>query len=227
MRTVIIGAGPGISASLARQVRARGGQVLLAARDEQRLEALAADCGAHAFACDAADPREVAALFEQADRTLGGVDLMLYNPSRRVPGAITDLDPVAVRQAIDITAYGAFLAAQQATRRMLAQGGGALLFTGATAGVKGFARSAAFAMGKFALRGLAQSLARELHPQRVHVVHLVVDGSVYDSAEQAVAGADDARLDPDAVASAFLAQVDAPPSAWSWEIELRPYTEKF
>jgi NAD(P)-dependent dehydrogenase (short-subunit alcohol dehydrogenase family) len=218
---LIVGVGEGLSASLARQLAARGRPVALASRHPEQLTALARETGATAHRCDAADPAGVAALFE----AVGSPDLVVYNASRRVRGPLVDLDPAEVKAALEVTAYGAFLVAQQAARRMLAAGGGTILLTGASAGVKGFPRSAPFAMGKFALRGLAQSMARELHPLGVHVVHVVIDGAIR-AAGRPDPG-DDRTLDPDAIAETYLALADQPRSAWSWEIEVRPWLETF
>jgi NAD(P)-dependent dehydrogenase (short-subunit alcohol dehydrogenase family) len=150
-----------------------------------------------------------------------------YNPSYRTQGALVDLDRAEVRQALMVSVFGGFLVAQQAARRMLRQGGGAILFTGASASVKGYARSAPFAMGKFALRGLAQSMARELAPQNIHVAHFVIDGAVRSARRQQPADRQDSMLDPDAIAQTYLAVLKQPRSAWTWEVELRPWVESF
>ena len=215
---LIVGLGPGLSTSFARLLAAQGYQVALAARRSERSQALADELGGSAHGCDAADPGQVAALFDAVPEP----ELVLYNASRRVRGGIAELDPDAVRQAIAVTAFGAFLVAQQAARRMTAKGSGTILLTGATAGVKGFANSAAFAMGKFALRGLAQSLSRELHPKGIHVAHIVVDGGIGPAG-----GTDDARLDPDAIAAVMLDLARQPRSCWTDELAVRPYVETF
>ncbi|MBW8268186.1 SDR family NAD(P)-dependent oxidoreductase [Caldovatus aquaticus] len=219
---LIVGAGEGFSAALARRLAREGYTVRLAARDAAKLAALCAETGATAHACDAADPAQVAALFATAGEA---AEVVAYNPSYRVRGPVTDLDPAEVRRALEVCAFGGFLVAQQAARRMLARGRGTILLTGASASVKGYPRSAPFAMGKFALRGLAQSLARELHPQGVHVVHIVIDGGIR-SARRPDAGGD-SLLDPDAIAATALHLIRQPRSAWSWEIELRPWVEPF
>lgn len=221
---LIVGAGPGISASLARRLAAAGSRVALAARDTAKLAALVEETGASAFAGDAADPAAVERLFGAVDAALGAPDLVVYNASGRVRGAIAELDPEAVRRAIEVTAFGAFLVVQQAARRMLPEGRGTILLTGASAGVKGFAQSAPFAMGKFALRGLAQSAARELQPKGIHVAHIVIDGAVRRPGE---GDEREAKLDPEAVAQAYLDIVGQPRSAWSLEVELRPWIETF
>jgi NAD(P)-dependent dehydrogenase (short-subunit alcohol dehydrogenase family) len=218
---LILGAGPGISGGFAEALAADGYRVALASRHAERLDALARPLGASTFAADAGDPNAIARLFEQVEQSLGAPEVVLFNPSARVRGDLLSIDPDAARQALQVTALGAFVTAQEAARRMLPRGRGSLFFTGATAGVKGFARSSVFAMGKFALRGLAQSLARELGPQGIHVVHFVIDGSV-----QAPDDRDD-RLTPKTIAASYMAALRQPPGAWSWEVELRSKDEPF
>lgn len=221
---LIVGAGAGLSASLARKFAGNGYRVALAARNADKLADLATETGAKAYTCDAASPEEMAALFAALDRDLGAADVAVYNPSARVRGPVHDLDPDKVRDALMISSYGAFLMAQEAVKRMLPKKSGALLFTGASAGVKGFANSSSFAMGKFALRGLAQALARELHPQGIHVGHFVIDGGIASSYGKKE---DDSTLDPDAIAETYWQFVHQHRSAWAWEIELRPWVETF
>lgn len=220
---LIVGAGAGISGSFARLLAREGYAVALASRSGAgRAVGVPAELR---LACDTADPASVAALFTRLDADLPPLDVVLYNPSARVRGALVDLAPADVKASLEITAFGGFLVAQQAVRRMLARGSGNLLFTGASASVKGFAGSAPFAMGKFALRGLAQSLARELAPRNIHVAHFVIDGAVR-SAER-TEPAPDSFLDPDAIAASYWSVITQARSAWSWEIELRPWVEKF
>jgi len=224
---LIVGAGTGLSAAFARRLSAEGVRMALASRDERKLSALCAATGAHAYACDATRATAVRDLFVAVDRDLGSPDIVLYNASQRVRGAIVDIAPDAVAQAIAVSAFGAFLVAQQAARRMLARGSGTLLFTGASASVKGYPLSASFAMGKFALRGLAQSLARELQPSGIHVAHVVIDGGIRSASRPVPADAPDSLLDPEAIAETYLQLVLQPRSAWSTEVELRPWKEKF
>ncbi|WP_439499232.1 SDR family NAD(P)-dependent oxidoreductase [Bosea sp. (in: a-proteobacteria)] len=221
---LIIGAGPGISASLARQLSAAGVKIGLAARDTAKLAPLATETGARTFALDASEPAAVAKLFEDFETGIGGPEVVVYNASQRVRGPIAELDPAAVGRALTVTGYGAFLAVQQAAKRMIPKGRGAILLTGATAGIKGYALSAAFAMGKFALRGLAQSAARELGPKGIHVAHFVIDGMVRSASRPDEA---DNTIDPDAVAQTYLDVLRQPRSAWSQEVELRPWVESF
>lgn len=222
---LIVGAGEGLSASLARLFSRSGMRVALAARRPEKLDELVKETKAEAFACDAADAGSVAALFRDLDQRVGAADVVVYNPSARVKGPLIELDPQAVEKAIAVTAFGGFLVAQQAASRMLAKGGGAILFTGASASVKGYPESATFAMGKFALRGLAQSMARELAPQGIHVAHFVIDGAIRQDTTSDQK--EDTMLDPDAIASTYLHVLQQPRSAWTWEVELRPWTERF
>jgi NAD(P)-dependent dehydrogenase (short-subunit alcohol dehydrogenase family) len=224
---LIVGTGPGISASLARSLAGAGVQVALAARNVQKLDALVQDTGAQAFAADASDPESVAKLFDQVSERIGGPEIVVYNAGARAHGPLADLDPDAVQKAIAITAFGGFLVTRQAARRMLPQGCGAILLTGATASIKGFAHSASFAMGKFALRGLAQSAARELGPKGIHVAHFIIDGGVRAAHRPDPADQPDSTLDPDAIAQSYVAVLRQPRSAWSHEVDLRPWVERF
>jgi NAD(P)-dependent dehydrogenase (short-subunit alcohol dehydrogenase family) len=227
-RALIVGAGAGLSAALARRCAKDGMAVVLAARDTGKLAALAAETGAAAVACDATRAEDVARLFAQVDAGGNRLDLVVYNASGRARGPIVELDPAAVDAAIRVTAFGGFLVAQQAAIRMAKQGHGTILFTGASASVKGYPRSSSFAMGKFALRGLAQSLARELQPQNIHVGHVVIDGGIRRGGDpRANERGPDGLLDPDAIADTYLSLHRQHRSAWAWEIELRPWVENF
>ncbi|HMB75540.1 MAG TPA: SDR family NAD(P)-dependent oxidoreductase [Kiloniellaceae bacterium] len=220
---VIVGAGAGLSAALARRAAADGMAVALAARNVEKLADLAAETGAKAYACDVTDKAAVERLFAAVQQDLGAPDLVVFNPSARQRGPLVELDADAVRRAIEITAYGGFLVAQAAVRAMLPQGQGTILFTGASASVKGYPQSAPFAMGKFALRGLAQSMARELAPQGLHIGHVVIDGGIGPAGVGPEAG----KLDPVAIADSYFHLHRQPRSVWTWEIEVRPWTEKF
>jgi NAD(P)-dependent dehydrogenase (short-subunit alcohol dehydrogenase family) len=226
-RALIVGAGSGLSASLARCFAGEGLAVALAARDTGKLAKLCAETGAKAFACDAREPAQVAALFENIERDMGAPDVVVYNASNRVRGPFVSLVPKDVEHAIRVSAFGGFLVALEAARRMLPGGKGAILFTGASASVKGYAESAPFAMGKFALRGLAQSMARELAPKGIHVAHVVIDGGIRGATRSEPPDKPDSMLDPDAIAENYLHILRQPRSAWTWEIELRPWVEKF
>ncbi len=221
---LIVGVGGGLSASLAKLFFAEGYRIALAARNIDKLADLAAATQATVHQCDGANPDDVARLFTELD---GPLQVVVYNPSARVRGPITELDPQAVREAVEVTAFGAFLVSQQAARVMLAQGEGTILLTGASAGVKGFAQSATFAMGKFAQRGLAESLSRELHPQGIHVAWINVDGGIANPGRNKSVDTPDGMLDPDAIAQSYLALVRQDRSAWSNELTVRPWAEKF
>lgn len=224
---LIVGAGQGLSASLARLLAREGMKVALAARQTDKLAGLASETGAKAFHCDATEADQVERLFADVEREVGGPDVVVYNASGRTRGPLVDLDPAEVERTLAITAFGGFLVAQQAVRRMLPRGSGAVLFTGASASVKGYAQSAPFAMGKFALRGLAQSMARELAPQGIHVAHFVIDGGIRNPGRTEPPDKPDSMLDPDAIAAAYLSVLRQDRSAWAWELELRPWVERF
>lgn len=225
---LIVGAGQGLSAALCRLFASEGMAVALAARSINDLAGLAAGTGARAFTCDATDPAGVARLFADTEAALGAPDLVVYNPSARVRGPVAELDPEAVRAALSVTAFGGFLVGQAAAKAMLARGSGTILFTGASASLKGFANSAPFAMGKFALRGLAQSMARELQPNNIHVAHFVIDGGIAKPDDpRAAARGPDGLLSPDEIARTYLHAHRQHRSAWTSEFTLRPWTEKF
>jgi NAD(P)-dependent dehydrogenase (short-subunit alcohol dehydrogenase family) len=224
---LIVGVGEGLSASLARLLAREGIRVALAARKIEKLGALCTETGARAFACNATDPGEVERLFGLVEREMGVPDLVVYNASARARGSFVDLVPADVSQAIAVSAFGGFLVAQQAVKRMLPNKHGAILFTGASASVKGYAQSAPFAMGKFALRGLAQSMARELSPQGIHIAHFVIDGGIRSATRSEQTDRPDSMLDPDAIALNYWNVLQQPRSAWTWELELRPWVEKF
>ncbi len=224
---LIVGAGSGLSASLARVFTKAGMSVALAARSPAKLAEFVQATGAKAFNCDAAKREEVDKLFADLDAAKMTPDVVVYNASYRTRGPLVELDPVEVAKAIEITAFGAFLVAQAAAKRMVPRGRGAILFTGASASVKGYAQSASFAMGKFALRGLAQSMARELSPQGIHVAHFVIDGGIRSARRAEPADKPDSMLDPDAIAASYLHVLQQPRGAWTQELELRPWVEKF
>ena len=224
---VIVGVGAGLSASLARSFTKAGLKVALAARRAGDLAPLAKEVGGKAFACDATKPAEIARLFADAEAAFGAMDVVVYNASYRTRGPFVDLVPAEVEKSLIVSAFAGFLVAQEAVKRMLPRKHGAVFFTGASASVKGYAQSAPFAMGKFALRGLAQSMARELQPQGIHVAHIVIDGGIRGAARPDPADKPDSLLDPDAIAQSYLQLLQQQRSAWAWEIELRPWVERF
>ncbi len=220
---LIVGVGSGLSASLARLLAAQGMRVSLAARDAAKLAELARETGADTFACDATIARDVNNLFEAVERKHGIPSFVIYNASYRARGPLAGLDPKEVERTLAVSAFGGFLVGQAAAKRMLPRGSGAIFFTGASASVKGYPESAPFAMGKFALRGLAQSMARELAPKGIHVAHFVIDGRIGPQGDRQ----GDAQLHPDEIARNYLHVYRQGRSAWTWEVELRPWVERF
>ena len=225
---LIIGAGEGLSAALARLFAREGMRIALAARKTEKLTSLVAETKARAYACDASQRGDVDALFAAVTRDLAAPDVVVYNPSFRTRGPLVELDPVDVEKALMVTCYGGFLVGQVAARQMLARGNGSILFTGASASVKGYAHSAPFAMGKFGLRGLVQSMARELAPKNIHVAHFVIDGGIRQQNDpRGPHRGTDGMLEPDAIAETYLHIHRQHRSAWTWEVELRPWVETF
>ena len=221
---IIAGTGPGLSASLARACAREGMRVVLAARNTAKLSALAEETGASVHACDASRREDVDALFDAVLAAEGVPDLVVFNASARVRGAIADIDPEEVERAIAISAYAGFLVGRRAAMAMRERGSGSIQFTGASASVKGYPESGCFAMGKFALRGLAQSMAREMAPKGIHVAHFVIDGGIASGVR---VPDHDEWLDPDAIAQTYLNVHRQHRSAWTWEVELRPWVERF
>lgn len=226
-KALIVGSGSGLSASLTQLLAREGFKIALAARNTEKLASLCSSTGATAFSCDATDAVQVAQLFQDVERKMGEPDVVIYNASARSRGPFISLVASEVEQAIRTSAFGGFLVAQEAAKRMLPNGHGAILFTGASASVKGYAQSAPFAMGKFALRGLAQSMARELAPLGIHVAHFIIDGAIRNPGRAEPPENPDSMLDPDAIAANYLHVLRQPRSAWTWEMELRPWVEKF
>jgi NAD(P)-dependent dehydrogenase (short-subunit alcohol dehydrogenase family) len=224
---LIVGAGSGLSASLTRALAKEGIRVALAARSTEDLADLVNEIGGQAFACDATQPAQVEKLFSDVQAALGAPEIVIYNASYRARGPLADLEPAEVAKSLAVSAFGGFLVGQQAVRRMLPRKHGVILFTGASASVKGYAQSAPFAMGKFALRGLAQSMAREFAPQGIHVAHVVIDGAIKSARREEPSDKPASMLDPNAIAASYLHLIHQPHSAWAWEIELRPWVESF
>ena len=219
---LIVGVGSGLSASLARLCASKNMNIVLAARNVDKLRNLKEEINAQTFKCDSSDIESVSNLFKETDKTIGIPNLVIYNPSVRLKGSITELDPKQTQEAINVTCFGAFLVAQEASKRMLKRKSGSIFFTGASASIKGFANSSVFAMGKFGLRGLAQSLARELHPKNIHIGHFIIDGGI---GRKSMGNYE--MINPDSIAKTYLQFHNQDKSAWSWEVELRTSVEKF
>jgi NAD(P)-dependent dehydrogenase (short-subunit alcohol dehydrogenase family) len=243
---LIVGGGPGISASCARLFAQSGLSVAMAARrpDKPVLQALAQSHGVRTYGCDAADAASVAALFDQVTRDLGAPRLVVHNIDGRVPGifrkGITEADPAFALDTLRNAAFSAFLVGQQAARAMLANppdangARGTFVVTNASAALKGFPASGAFAMACQAKTGLAQSMARELMPQGIHVVNVPIDAAVGwrqedGSRAHRLAGTttDDNMADPDRIAETYLQLHRQHRSTWACEVVLRPWSEKW
>ncbi len=219
---LIVGSGSGLSASLARAFNSKGMKIVLAARNIDKLDSLKKEIDALVFKCDSTENKSVQNLFLQTDSIIGTPEIVIYNPSLRIVKPFIEYDPDEMLQSIKVNSYGAFLVAHESVKRMLKIGKGNIFFTGSSASVKGFAKSASFAMGKFGLRGLAQSLARELHPQNIHIGHFVIDGGI---GKEPVGNYQ--MIHPDEIAKQYLNFYLQDKKAWSWEIEIRTNTEKF
>ena len=219
---LIVGAGSGLSASLARAFNSKGMKIVLAARNIDKLDSLKKEIDALVFKCDSTENKSVQNLFLQTDSIIGTPEIVIYNPSLRIVKPFIEYDPDEMLQSIKVNSFGAFLVAHESVKRMLKIGKGNIFFTGSSASVKGFAKSASFAMGKFGLRGLAQSLARELHPQNIHIGHFVIDGGI---GKEPVGNYQ--MIHPDEIAKQYLNFYLQDKKAWSWEIEIRTNTEKF
>jgi NAD(P)-dependent dehydrogenase (short-subunit alcohol dehydrogenase family) len=228
---VVAGAGPGLGRALAQRFIQGGMRVALLARDAARLGALAASIGpdALALACDLTDPDAVRTTFERVDRELGTPQCVIFNAGTYRPGTVLEIAPQDFLDCWKIGCYAGFLVGQQAARRMVGRGSGTILFTGATASLRGSARFVNLASPKFALRALAQSMARELAPRGVHVAHVIIDGQIRAAERQQpeASGATDAQLDPAAIAEAYWQLHTQPRSAWTLELDVRPWVERF
>ena len=243
---LIVGGGPGISASCARLFAKSGMQVGIAARtpDKPVLQNLEKTHGVRRYACDASEPAAVELLFQSVVRDLGAPTLVVHNIDGRVAGifrkAITEADPSMALETLHGPAFSAFLVGQQAARLMLenepsANGTkGTIIFTNASAALKGFPTSGAFAMACQAKSGLAQSMARELMPQGIHVANVPIDAAIGWTQEDgtrahrlAGTATDDNMADPDYIAEVYLQLHRQHRSTWAFEVVLRPWLEKW
>lgn len=217
---LVVGVGPGLGAALVRRFAREGLAVALAARRVDKLEGLAKETGGRAYACDATSDISVDDLFATVERDLGTPRLVVFNAGGFVRKPVVELTPTEVESCWRACCLGGFLVGRAAARAMLPDGPGTILLTGATAALRGAANFSAFAIGKFGLRALAQSMARELGPQGIHVAHVIVDGSIGENAEES-------RLSPDAIADSYWHLHSQTKSAWTLELDLRPWKERF
>jgi len=228
---LVVGAGPGLGFALARRFAAGGMSVAMVSRNKERLDQLQAQGGPRlrAYAADATDTAAVHRLFETVSAELGDPSLVVYNASAMLRGSILELDVGSVERAWRVACLGGLLVGQQAAKRMVGKGSGTILFTGATGSLRGGANFAGFAIGKFGLRALAQSMARELQPRGVHVAHVIVDGVIAAERNRdwRAQHGENAALHPDAIAEAYWQLHLQHPSAWTHELDLRPSAEKF
>ena len=222
---VIVGVGSGLGTSLARRFSKSGFSVSLAARDRKKLLPLVSEIESHgtnaiAIKADATRELDVKNLFARTEEELGPITIVVYNAGVRIRKPVIEISSDEFIDAWKLSCYGGFLVGREAAKYMIPRGNGSIFFTGATASIKGFPSSAAFAVGKFGLLALAESMARELQPKGIHVAHFVIDGVIgHDS--------NDSKLDPDAIAVTYLQVHRQHRSSWSFRIELRPWLETF
>lgn len=230
----VVGVGPGLGASAARRFAAEGFDVALVARRKDALDPIAAEIeatGRRALStpADAGDPAAVERAYAEIQTTLGAPSVLIYNTGAFHVGGILDLSPQVFESAWKTLCFGGFLWARAAAPAMLARSSGTMIFTGATASLRGGARFSGLAVGKFGLRALAQSLARELQPKGVHVAHVVIDGQIdTERVRNMMPGRPAAEmLSPDAIADTYFQLHAQPASSWTQELDLRPAAEKF
>ena len=227
---LVAGVGPGLGIAVAMRFARDGYRVAMLARSRDRLAAMAAQAPDHLITmpCDVTDPAQVSAAFDETEQRLGPLECVVSNAGAYRPGSILDIAPNDFEYCWRVGAFAGFLIGQAAARRMVARGSGTILFTGATASLRGAANFANLASPKFALRALAQSMARELGPRGIHVAHVIIDGQIGGTAEDDDGGRlPDSRLAPSAIAEAYLDLHRQHRSAWSQEIDLRPWVERF
>ena len=235
---LIIGAGDSTGGAIARRFAAGGYTACVTRRDAQKLQPLvesieAAGGKAVAFGSDARKEEEVIALFEQVEREVGPVEVLVFNIGANVPSSILEETARKYFKIWEMACFGGFLNGREAARRMVERGRGTIIFTGATAALRGAANFAAFAGAKHALRALAQSMARELGPRNVHVAHVVVDGAIDTEfirtsfPERYALKSEDGILNPEHIAENYWHLHAQPRDAWTFELDLRPYMERW
>jgi NAD(P)-dependent dehydrogenase (short-subunit alcohol dehydrogenase family) len=230
----VVGVGPGLGAALARRFARGGYAVALMARRAEALQDVERDITsaggkAASFAADASDPASVAAAFAAVRARLGDPEVLVYNASAFVPGGVLELTPEQFEGCWRVSCFGAFAAAREVVPAMVTKGRGTILLTGATAGMRGSANFSALAVGKFGLRALGQSLARELHPKGIHVAHVIVDGQIDTPRIRSMIPGRPTHtlLDPEGIAETYWQLHRQGPTTWTQELDLRPAVEKF
>jgi NAD(P)-dependent dehydrogenase (short-subunit alcohol dehydrogenase family) len=229
----IVGVGPGLGAALARRFASEYA-VAAVARSGDKLASFMREINAAggrsiAVSADVSKEQEIANAFEQIRREFGDTDVLLYNAAMRPQGTLMETKPSTFENTWRVGAFGAFLAAQQVVPTMVKNGRGVVLFTGATAGVNPFATSAAFGPAKFAMRGLAHAMARDLGPKGIHVAWINIDGAIDTPLirERFPQIKDQDMLKPPAIAETYWHLAHQDPSAWTLDIDVRPFKERF
>jgi len=231
---LVCGVGPGLGRALVRCFVNAGMNVAMAARSLEKLKSWSAELSresseVHAYACDVTREDEVLNLYLRLQADLGVPDLVVYNAGAFLPAKVTDIQTADFERCWRIGCLGGFLIGREAARLMAARGSGTIIFTGATASLRGGAGFANLAVGKAGLRALAQSMARELGAKGVHIGHVIIDGQILSEryAELAQTRPPDGLLDPDAIAGNYLHLHQQPRNSWTLELDLRPWVEKF
>jgi NAD(P)-dependent dehydrogenase (short-subunit alcohol dehydrogenase family) len=226
---VIAGVGPGLGESLARRFLAEGCQVALFARSDAFIDDLAADLGSDALAVptDITDPEQVSAGFDRVREAFGPVDVLLNHASGGSWKGIQEITPGEFERALRVSASGSLLCSQEALADMLPAGSGTIIFTGATSALRGRDGAVGFSAAKFAARGMAESMARELGPRGIHVAHVVIDGQINTPQAGTQQRNEAELLDPDSIAESYWHLVTQDRSSWTLELDLRPHLERF
>ncbi len=229
---IVFGVGPGLGLALARRFVTENMQVGAVARDEAKLNSMIGSGGCDGvlpYAADVSNSEDVLRVFESVDRDLGEPDIVVFNAGAYQKDNVVDIDPADFERCWRIGCLGGLLVGQAAARRMVKRGRGTIIFTGATAALRGSAGFANLAVPKFGLRALSQSMARELGPQGVHVSFVIIDGQIESERYRHLIEerGEDSLLAPDAIAELYLQLHRQPRSAWSHEIDVRPWSEKF
>lgn len=229
---IVIGVGPGLGWELSKRFAQGGLHVAMVARDATKLDQLAAqepDLSLSAHSCNAADSHAVGELFASLEKQYSAPQVVIYNAGTFESGRVADIDPEDFERCWQVGCFGGFLVSREAASRMVSAGRGSIIFTGATASLRGGAKFANLAVPKFGLRALAQCLARELGPENIHVAHVIIDGQIRsEKYEQLLEErGPDSLLEPSAIAEQYWQLHRQDRSAWTQELDLRPWVEKF